>query len=100
MFGGVAEDGNKTPGFVVFVDEGVALDAIASLPLDGECGLAFFDVHRQRVAIVCKLAGEVVCQLQDPGVARIGGEEDQRPDADDSAETRLMNDAKRSASFS
>ena len=53
------------------------------MPADGESVVGLFDEHRQRVTSAGKPDGEVVFGLQHPGIARLGGEEHQRADADD-----------------
>src|SRR5260370_8607079 len=80
---GVALDGGETVRAGVFVDEHLTLDSVASLPADGVAGLGFFDVHRQRISAGGESGGELVCRLQHPGVAGVGGEEHQRSDVAD-----------------
>jgi len=80
----VALDCGETVRAGVFVDEHLTLDSVVSLPADGVAGLGFFDVHRQRISAGGQFGGELVCRLQHPGVAGVGGEEHQRSDGDDS----------------
>src|SRR5260370_10317809 len=73
----VALDGGETVRAGVFVDEHLTLDSVASLPADGVAGLGFFDVHRQRISAGGESGGELVCPVPHPGVAGVGGVDNQ-----------------------
>jgi hypothetical protein len=46
LLGRIAEDGCNPVAVVVGVDEGGPLDAVATLPSDGECSIGFLQVNR------------------------------------------------------
>jgi hypothetical protein len=61
-------------GFSIHVDECVSLDAIAPLPVNREGGLVFFDVEWFGVPIAGQLCGQLIGRLNQPRIARLGGE--------------------------
>jgi integrase len=70
---------------VIEVDERGTLDAIASLPLDGEGGIAFCDVDWFGIPIPCQRCCQTILSIQDPGIPCLRREQDKLPDCDDSS---------------
>jgi hypothetical protein len=65
-------DGGEPSGFSIHVNECGSLDAIATLPVDREGGLVFFDVEWFGVSIAGQPCGELIGRVKQPGIARLG----------------------------
>ena len=63
--------------------EGGSLDAIVALPLDDEAGIVFFDVDGFGVAVAGQPCGELIGQVEQPGVAGFGRQQDKLTNSDD-----------------
>ena len=68
---------------MIGVDKGRSVDAIAALPTDGERGIGFFDVDRFALPVSSQPCREPIGGVEQPGIAGLGGEEDEWADCDD-----------------
>ena len=75
----VTQDRALAARLIVLVDERIGVDAELSLPADGIVGIAFLDVDGERFAVLGETNGELVCRIQNPGVAALSGKKHQRP---------------------
>jgi hypothetical protein len=67
-------NGGEPSGFSIYVNECGSPDAIASLPVNREGGLVFFDVEWFGVPIAGQPCGELIGRVKQPRIARLGGE--------------------------
>ena len=63
---------------------GHTLDAVATLPFDGEVRIGLFDMDGFGVPVPCELRGEPILFIEQPGIPRLCREEDKLPDGNDS----------------
>ena len=81
----VSQDGSGPSRFGVNVHECRTLDAVATLPLDGEVRIGLFDMDGFGVPVPCELRGEPILFIEQPGIPRLRREEDKLPDGNDSS---------------
>src|SRR5215467_305313 len=81
----VSEDGSGPARLAIRVDEGIALDAVMPRPLDGEVGVGLLDVEGFGMAIPCQGRGEPILFVEQPGVPRLGREQDKLPERNNSS---------------
>src|ERR1700751_2159633 len=72
-------------GVLIRVDDRRSLDVIAALPTDRERGIAFLDVDRFALPVSSQPCREPIGGLEQPGIAGLGGEQDQLTDGDHAA---------------
>ena len=80
----VSQDGSGPSRFAVNVHECRTLDAVATLPFDGEVRIGLFDMDGFGVPVPCELRGEPILFIEQPGIPRLRREEDKLPDCNDS----------------
>jgi hypothetical protein len=66
----------------VGVNESGPLDPIAALPFDGEAGIGLLQVDLFGVTVPGQADGKLVGDVEQPGITRVGGEQDELADAD------------------
>src|ERR1700751_2309566 len=81
----VSQDGSGCLGLAIDEDECRTLDAVVALPLDGEVGVALFEVDGFWIAVPCQRRGESVLFIEQPGISALGREQDKLTDRDDSS---------------
>ena len=77
LVGRVSEDCGDPAGVLIRVNERRSLDAIAALPTDRERGIGFLDLNRFALALSSQPCCELIGGVEQPGIAGIGGEQDQ-----------------------
>src|SRR5438552_9556716 len=81
----VSQDGSGPPRFAVNVPDRRTVDAVATLPFDGEIGIGPFDKDGFGIPFPCKLRGKPILFIEQPGIPRLRREEDKLPDSNDSS---------------
>ena len=82
----MSDDGGDTAIFVIRVDKGGAVNAIVTLPSDGEPGIGLLQVNGFRVPIPGWRCRKFIGDVEQPGVSGLGGEQDQWADGDHAVE--------------
>src|SRR3569833_1111845 len=87
LLGRVAVVVVEAAGGFVDEDEDEAVDAVAAWPADGEGVTLLVDVDVDGAAFFCYAEGKAVGGVEEPGVAVLGGEEQEVVDGDNQAVT-------------
>ena len=82
---GVAKNGRDAAGVAIGVDEGGPFDAILALPFDREAGIGFLQMNRLGGTVFGQTDRKVVGGVEQPGIAGVGGKQDELTDGDDTA---------------
>jgi len=93
----VTQDGDGPSGYAIGVDKGRSLDVIPAVPADGKRGIGFFNLDRLAFASMSQPCGQPVGGVEQPGIAGLGGEQDELRDGNDPAVARRRRVAECSA---